>query len=702
MGERPRGFRSLVAELRQRHVFRVAGLYAAVAWLVIQAASTILPRLDLPDWSVTLVIVLALFGFPLALVLAWSYDLTPDGVRRADALPVESAPRSAARLPSGGVLLVIAVVAVAAGMSARHFRDDTVRLTRIEREAWSAEGLPVVRFTHALPAGQSFTALSHNLVALSPDGATLVYEADGRLYRRAMAEFEASVIRGTEGSPASPFFSPDGHTIAYWDAASAELRRISISGGAPVTITRATVLYGGSWEADGTILFGQEDGIWRVSASGGTPELVVAVESGELVYGPSMLPDGGTLMFAITRRAAMFGQNTAWDSARVAVQSLRTGERREILRGGDARYVPTGHLVYALDQNLYAVPFDAARQEVRGGPEPVVEGVGRTGRGSRGLGGGANYAFGASGSLVYVPAGGPRAGHPRQLLGVDLEGNAVPLIEEERDYWRPRISPDGSRVAVEVAADGARQIWIVHLASRTATPLAVAGENNYPVWTADGEWVVYNSNRGGVIGTWRQRADGSGEPELLVEDTWPTDASGEGVLSLRATSQAGAAGVLTYDLRDGSLTDFVVTNAREHMARFSPDGRWLAYTSNESGRDEVYVRPYPRTEGVARLVSLGGGAGPVWAPDGATLYYRGEAGDIMAVRTTTSPTFTAGRPQPVFRYLGRFRMSGTDVAYDIDPAGSRFIMVSELDDPTWFASRINIVQNWFAELNQVR
>jgi hypothetical protein len=702
MGERLTGFRSLVAELRQRHVFRVAGLYAAVAWLVIQAASTILPRLDLPEWSVTLVIVLALLGFPLALVLAWSYDLTPDGVRRADPVPADAAPPRPPRLPSGGVLLVIAIVAVAAGMSARHFRADAVRPASGGPEAWSAEGLPVVRFSHALPAGQSFTALSHNLVALSPDGATLVYEADGRLYRREMAELEASVIRGTEGSPAFPFFAPDGRTLAYWDAAAGELRRISIAGGTPVTITRATVLYGGSWEADGTILFGQEDGIWRVSATGGTPEIVVPVDGGELLYGPSMLPDGGTLMFAITRRAAMFGQNTAWDSARVAVQSLRTGERREILRGGDARYVPTGHLVYALNQNLYAVPFDAVRQEVRGGPEPVVEGAGRTGRGALGLGGGANYAFSASGSLVYVPAGAPRAGHPRQLLGVDLEGNAVPLIEEERDYWRPRISPDGSRVAVEVAADDARQIWIVHLASRTATPLAVAGENDYPVWTADGEWVVFNSNLGGALGTWRQRADGSGEPELLVDAMWPSDASREGVLSLRGTSQAGPAGILTYDLRDGSLADFVATNAREHMARFSPDGRWLAYTSNESGRDEVYVRPYPRTEGVARLVSLNGGAGPVWAPDGATLYYRGAAGDIMAVQTTTSPTFNAGRPQPVFRYVGRFRMSGTDVAYDIHPDGSRFIMVSELDDPTWFASRINIVQNWFAELNGIR
>jgi eukaryotic-like serine/threonine-protein kinase len=578
----------------------------------------------------------------------------------------------------------------------------TVQSARGGREASSAEGRPVVRYSHELPAEQRFTALAHNVVAVSPDGATIVYEASGRLYRRAMAELEASAIRGTEGAPASPFFAPDGRTIAYWDEAAGELRRIPISGGTPVTITRAGVLYGGSWEADGSILFGQEDGVWRVPASGGTPEIVVPVESAELVYGPRMLPDGETLLFAITARASMFGQNTAWDSARVIVQSLRTGERREILRGGDPRYVPTGHLVYALDQNLYAVPFDLIRQEVRGGSVPVVEGIGRTGRGSRGQGGGANYDFSRGGSLVYVPAGPPLAGHPRQLLGVDPAGNAAPLIEEQRDYWRPRISPDGTRVAVEVAVDDARQIWIVHLASRTASPLVVGGGNAYPVWTADGEWVVFNSNRGGVLGTYRQRADGSGEAELLVEGTWPSDASRDGVLSLRGRSRAGPAGILTYDLRDGSLADFVATGAREHMARFSPDGRWLAYTSNESGRDEIYVRPYPRTEGVARLVSVGGGAGPVWAPDGSTLYFRGEGGDIMAVRTTTSPTFTAGRPQPVFRYLGRFRMSGTDVAYDIHPDGSRFIMVSELEDPTWFVSRVNIVQNWFEELKEVR
>lgn len=560
----------------------------------------------------------------------------------------------------------------------------------------------VIRFAHVLPQDQPFTALGHTLVAISPDGASVAYEADGRLYLRAMADLEAMPIRGSDGAPASPFFSPDGRNVGYWDAAAGELRRISVAGGTPVTIAPAGVLYGANWEADGTILYGQSDGIWRVRATGGTAELIIPANARELVYGPRLLPGGDAVLFAITARASLFGQNTAWDSARVAVQSLATGARSEIMRGGDPRYVPTGHLVYALDQNLYAVAFDVVQLEVRGGPVPVVEGVARAVRGSRGQGGSANYDFSAGGDLVYVPAGPPRSGHPRSLLGVDLAGNPQPLIEDKRDYWRPRISPDGSRVAVEVALDDARQLWIVDLRTGTASPLALVGENNYPVWTHDGEWLVFNSNRGGVLGTYRQRADGAGEAELLVEDTWPTDASVTGVLALRGASQAGPPGILTYDLNDRSLSDFVATNALEHMARFSPDGRWLAYTSDESGHDEVYVRPFPRSDGVPRLVSVGGGSGPVWAPDGTTLYYRGASGDLMSVTTTLRPSFSAGRPQPLFRYLDRFRMSGTDVAYDIHPDGSRFIMVSELENPNWFLPRVHVVHNWFEELRGIR
>jgi serine/threonine-protein kinase len=557
----------------------------------------------------------------------------------------------------------------------------------------------VSRLSHVLAGDQSFTGVSHPLVAISPDGSVLVYVANERLYRRGLAELDAVPIRGTEGAPRSPFFSPDGQSVAYWDAADEQLWKIAISGGTPVSLARAGILYGGSWGADDNIVYGQVGGVWSVPAAGGAPELLVPIEPSELVYGPRVLPDGETLLFTLVATASMAGQSTAWDSARIVVEDPGSGARREVLRGGDARYLPTGHLAYALDTVLYAIPFDLATREVRGGPVPIIESVQRTVRGSSGQAGGANFDVSRDGTLVYVPGGLLVGDTPRRLLAVDRQGNAERLLDEERNYWRPRISPDGTRVAVEVLQGGVAEIWIVDVDRRVSSPLA-EGESAYPLWTPDGRSVLFWFARAGVRGTFRQPADGSGDAELVLAGGRAEDASPNGVVAFTSDPATGLQSIRTLRLDDGSVSDFLVTPARTYMARFSPDGRWLAYTSNESGQDEVYVRPYPRTAGVGRLVSVGGGTGPAWSPDGSELYYRGSGGDLIAVPTTLSPTFTAGRPAPLFRFEGRFRISGTGTAYDIHPDGDRFIMVSEPDVAPERARQVNVVQNWFAELRE--
>jgi eukaryotic-like serine/threonine-protein kinase len=561
----------------------------------------------------------------------------------------------------------------------------------------SAEPPAVSRFVHLPPEDQSFSGAAFQpMVAIAPDGSALVYAAAGRLYRRTMDGLDAVPIRGTDGAPWAPFVSPDGQAVGYWDAAAQELRRIPLSGGTVVTLSRATGLYGASWEADGTILYGQVDGIWRVSANGGTPAHLVPIEAGELVYGPRLLPDGRSVMFSLLTIASMTGQATAWDTAQVVVESLDTGERTPIVRGGDARYVPTGHLLYAMGSVLFAVPFDVTRLEVRGAPVPVVEGVERGVRGRDGQGGAANYDFSRTGALVYVPAGAQFSRVARSLLAVDHEGNATPLLDEQMNYWRPKISPDGTRVAVEALdANNVAQLWIVDLDSRTASPLTGVGiESAYAVWMPDGRSVLYWRPSGG----YRQSADGIGEPELLVPiGNWRTsDVSRDGVLVLNRRPEPEGLGTLRPE--DDSVSEFLEVG---YMAMFSPDRKWLAYASRESGQWEVYVRPYPRTPGVGRLVSVGGGMGPVWAPDGTTLYYRGASGDLMAVPTTLDPTFSAGRPRPLFRFDGVYRMSGTAAAYDIHPDGQRFIMVSEPDVPVAPSRQINIVLNWHEELKRL-
>ena len=399
----------------------------------------------------------------------------------------------------------------------------------------------------------------------------------------------------------------------------------------------------------------------------------------------------------------MLGQSTAWDNARVVVHSLDTGRRQELVRGSDARVLPTGQLVYALDNVLFAMPFDIATREVRGGPVPIVEGLQRMIRGSGGQGGGANYDVSQQGMLAYVPSFvSSFVDMPRRLVAVDMQGDAEPLIEDQRNYWRPRISPDGTRVVVEVLQrpGNMTQLWIVELEPRTATPLTAEGANAYAVWSPDGKSVVYRSNRPDSPGIYRQVADGSGALQLLSRAYGnPADASRAGIVAF-TTVPSQDIGTLRVD--DQSTADFLATPAREHMARFSPDGKWLAYASNESGQDEVYVRPFPRAEGAARLVSVGG-SGPVWAPDGSTLYYRGASGELMAVATTFSKGFTPGRPRPLFRYARLYRMSGTATAYDIHPDGKRFIMVSEPDAPASDQPRhqVNVVLNWFEELKRI-
>ena len=562
---------------------------------------------------------------------------------------------------------------------------------------------PVIsRFSHVLDEDLPFTNVyNRSLAAVAPDGSAVVYTAGGRLYRRALNELDAYPIRGTDGAPSAPFFSPDGQTLGYWDAAAGELRRIALGGGTPVLVTRATALYGANWESDGTIVYGQQDGIWRVSGNGGAPERIVQIDPGELVYGPRMLPGGTAVMFSLTSRADLVGQPTAWDAARVLAQTLQTGQRHEIARGADARILPTGHLIYALGTVIYAVPIDLATLEVKGAPAPLIEGVQRGVRGSGGQGGSANYDVSSNGTLVYVPGFTLAAGVPRRLLAVDLSGNSVPMIDDERDFWRPRISPDGTRVVVEVLSpNSASQVWSVDLERRTLNPVGDERDTGYPVWTPDGKSVIYRRGEGSL---YRQPVDGS-EGAQLVDSPGAAfrvmDVSRDGVVAVAKGSPQDD--IQTFHPGTGVMSEFLATPAREYMASFSPDGRWLAYTSNESGRDEVYVRPFPRTEGVARLVSIGGGSGPVWAPNGSTLYYRGASGDMMSVPVTLTPTFTSGRPQTLFRFTGVYRMSGTATAYDIHPDGKRFIMVSERKDAAATPrQQVNIVLNWFEELKRL-
>jgi serine/threonine protein kinase/Tol biopolymer transport system component len=552
------------------------------------------------------------------------------------------------------------------------------------------------RLTHVLPDGQSFTQLRHPLIAVAPDGSSIVYVANGSLFLRPIDELEARPIRGTEGAVSTPFFSPDGRSVGYWDSGDEGLKRIDIGGGTPVVLTRAGIVRGASWAPDGTILYGKDDGIWTVPAEGGQPKLVIPIEQGR-VHGPQMLPGGRSVLF--TRLLAQ--KNSSWDGAELVVRDLESGQEKVLMTGEDGRYVPTGHVVYALDTTLFAVPFDAAAGRVSGAAVPVVEGVRRevTVAGNTAT---ANYGFTDDGMLVYVPGPAERLPVvPRDLVMVDREGVTRPITNERRDYWRPRISPDGTQVAVEVWDGRAWHIWVVSLATGVSTQVTFAGEENaFPVWTRDGKSIIFRAVLEGTMNIYRKPVDGSGEAQSLgvAGQSVPTDVSRDGSLVFSMGDQTAERAIWTLALNDRKALEILATPAQEHHAMFSPDGHWLAYASNASGRQEIYVRPYPTVQGTERRVSEGGGAGPVWAPDGSALYYRGTT-SLMVAPTPLGPGFVPGRSRTLFS-AERFRFSGNASAFDIHPDGKRFIMVTMGDPPPPLPDQINVVFNWFEELKR--
>ena len=550
----------------------------------------------------------------------------------------------------------------------------------------------VARFEHELPDGQRFGSTGRPITALSPDGRAFVYNTPDGLYLRAIGELDARLIPGTASSLTSPVFSPDGQTVGYWDRATRELKRIAISGGAPVTITAAPDNpYGVTWESDGTILYGQEDGIWHVPDTGGTPELLIPAEEGERLHGPQMLPGSEWVLF--TFRPA---GTSAWDEAQIVVQSLTTGERETLITGGrDARYVPTGHLVYGLNGVILAVPFDVGNRQVVGGPVSLIEDVGAGGDSNSGA---MHFALADNGSLVFVP-GSAGGGNVVSLVWVGRDGDEARIAARPRTYDRPRVSPDGMRVAVDIADGDNTDVWIWDLARETPTQLTFdEGVDDFPLWTPDSARVVFSSSREGGGLFWKA-ADGTGQVEQLKEGAArPYAWAADGRLIF---GQAGDIGVLTME---GERTVEILLDAEfsERAPALSPDGRWLAYVSVETGIPLIYVQPFPNIDDGLWNVSLGFGTNPVWSPDGRELFYLSQT-DLMVAQVETEPTFSSRTPEPLFSLLqGMAGSPATGRRFDLAPDGDRFIVLKpgtaeQTSDDEPFNGLV-LVLNWFEEL----
>jgi serine/threonine-protein kinase len=561
-----------------------------------------------------------------------------------------------------GVLTAIAAVLLWQGLGTRR----------------GAEPATPVRFTLAFPPNERVATTMGSTVAISPDGNVLAYAGVGsggqqQLFVRTLDEIRARPLPGTEDGE-RPFFSPDGQWLGF--VTRGHVRKMLMSGGAPIALPEMSHINGASWGRDDAIVISSQDRLVTISANGGPVRILTQLDSAAGETGhrwPRILADGKTVLFTSWR--------TGLSDARLAVASLETGQTTPLnLEGTFPLGVLDGQLIYASASGaLMAVPFDARRLRVSGTPKVVVDRV------VLGADGAAHAELAPTGSLIY------QIGRPTmRLIARDVAGNARPIIDEPRQYQFPRFSPDGSRIAVTVVTENATHIWTFNVASGTLTRLTSEGSaNDRPEWTPDGTRIIYSSNRADGFALWWQPADGSGRAEPLLGI--PGTDLMEGMLSRdqQWVVYRGGQEIWTRRLQ-GDTTPRRVASSAAFAPRVSPDGRWIAYSSEESGVAHVYVRPFPDL-GARFQISIDGGTEPVWSRDGRRLYYRRNR-VIAAATLSTTPSFTVTAREDLFE--GDFVFQAVHAEYDVTPDGRQILLPQFVGDVV----QTIVVQNWLSEL----
>jgi eukaryotic-like serine/threonine-protein kinase len=631
----------------------------------------------------------------------------PDATAAVTAAP--SADRSSRRLLAVGSLAAAVLIAAAFWIGSRRAPAETpAPVTRFLVSVAPAERLQAAPEDRYAGEGRP----SRTTMTWSPDGHSIIFSAaEGdrqQLYIRTVDRLGATPLPGTQGG-SMPFTSPDGRWVGFWS--SGALKKIPIDGGGPATtICETTLPFGASWGADDTIIFSRAgEGLWRVQAAGGTARVVIKPDrtKGELKFLlPQILPDNGAVLFTVSHTPLPI-----WDDdTEVVAQVLATGERKVLVHAGaDGRYLPSGHLLYLRKSTLMAVPFDLQHLSPTGGAVALIPDVMQSANtpNESSESGAGQFSVSATGSLLYA-SGGIFPDPERSLVWVDRNGAAEPLPLASRPYLSPRVSPNGNRLLVWTQGD--RNVWVHDLLRGVTTRLTFEGRNARAIWTPDGTRITYGSASAGAENLFWRSSDGSGTTERLASSelqqaaaTWTPD--GKTLLFMQGEPTSG------YDIWMLSLEGdrrphpFLQTPFNEQYAEISPDGRWLAYVSNQSGRAEVYVQPYPGP-GARQQISIDGGTAPAWSRDGREVFYMtapsvgGQAAQttMMVVPVQLKPVFTAGTPRVLFQ--GRYGVTANIRGYDVAPDGRRFLMVQQKDRPAMRVAEMIVVQNWIEELKQ--
>jgi serine/threonine-protein kinase len=553
---------------------------------------------------------------------------------------------------------------------------------------------PVMRFSVTFPSGEAIQAVQTTRIAISPDGSRLVYVGPDsgsgtQLWVRLMSALNSRPLPGTGGAQA-PFFNPEGTEVAFFVGLPGDLRVVPVDGGPVRTVVRDSAYpWGGDWHADGNIYFSRvpTHGLARVPATGGKlvpvsePDTATGVTEHDF---PQVLPGG--------RAALVQAWATSFQDAKITLVDLATGTATPLLEGVIARYLPTGHILYVNAAGVLQVaPFDVRKHTV--GPSvTVAEGVQVDPSGGAG-----QFAASSSGTLLYMP--GQSRG---QVVWVDREGRISPVDSTWTGAFKdPVLSPDGSRLVLAVTTTQGQQIWVKQLPRGPLTAITRgSGSAERPAWSPDGRRVAYIRRPGQARSSvWVQRSDGSAAAESLVTESrgidevaWAPD--GRSVLYRVGGAGAGSRDLYATRIPATGAPRPVLTESFDELgADISPDGRWFAYVSNESGRNEVYVRRYDDPGAGRTQVSVAGGAEPRWAHSGRELFFRGPRAEMMAADVTLGAAFRAGAPRILFPAT-RMASDYFHRSYDVSLDDRRFLMILASEGET----ELVVVVNWFAEL----
>ncbi|HLF15178.1 MAG TPA: protein kinase [Bacteroidota bacterium] len=550
--------------------------------------------------------------------------------------------------------------------------------------------IPVMRFPVTLSVSSPLV-LGAATLAIAPDGKNFVYlagdAANPQLFLRPMDKLTATPMASTE-TASDPFFSSDGKWVGFF--AAGKLKKVSIFGGASQDICEVPgFMRGGCWGTDDAIFFGHLNrGVFRVAADGGTPVEVTTLDTarGEISHRfPQSIPGGKWVIYTVK-----FNNIATFDDAVITAENIETHERRELIRGGSyARYLSSGHLMYARGNSLVAVPFDVGNLSVTGSPLPVVDG-GMLNPFS----GTANFEISNNGILIYTPLG-PAGTNNVAVSWMDRQGKLSTIIRENRPFDNPRISPDGNKIALTLRAAN-DDIWVYDIQRAALSRLTFGGGNSdLATWTPDGKTVIFGSERGRGVGLFRRSWDGSGGTADLGVDHPPSALTVPAITPDGTRLVYGSDGdILVMETAGGKpSTPVLHSPAFEDGPQLSPDGRILAYWSNESGKNEIYAVPFPGLGGKWQISTGGSSSPPIWSRQGKELFYTGQ-GKLMKVDVSYEPAVHFSAPRPVCDLP-----TSIFLVYDISPDGRQFL-IGLSESSKVLATEVNVVVGWFGELKQ--